>query len=439
MTVKLVPIESIVVPPNRQRREFNPERLTDLMDSISRSGLLHPLVVREESGKYLLAAGERRLRALTDLQVMGGTLRFAGGSLAPGQIPVISVGSLTLLEAEEVELEENIRREDLTWQEKAAAMERLAHLRAAQAAAVGAAAPTHNDLAEELYDRRDAGPAATVHKQLVVARNLDNPEVAKAKTLDEAFKVLKRQESAARNIELAQRVGETFHVGLHTIKNEDAETWIAACPDGVFDVVCTDPPYGMGADGFGDSGGRATGAHDYSDGPEVWARILQWAPAQLFRVTRPQAHLYMFCDIDGFFAMREALAAAGWRVHRTPLIWHKPNGQRAPWPEHGPQRKWEMILYAVKGNKPVTKVMPDLITCPSDENLGHNAQKPVALLEDLLRRSVKPGDHVLDCFAGSGSTLVAAHGLKCIATLVEKSTTHYGTILKRAAALKEVA
>lgn len=137
--------------------------------------------------------------------------------------------------------------------------------------------------------------------------------------------------------------------------------------------------------------------------------------------------------------MREALAAAGWRVHRTPLIWHKPNGQRAPWPEHGPQRKWEMILYAVKGNKPVTKVMPDLITCPSDENLGHNAQKPVALLEDLLRRSVKPGDHVLDCFAGSGSTLVAAHGLKCIATLVEKSTTHYGTILKRAAALKEVA
>jgi site-specific DNA-methyltransferase (adenine-specific) len=38
----------------------------------------------------------------------------------------------------------------------------------------------------------------------------------------------------------------------------------------------------------------------------------------------------------------------------------------------------------------------------------HPAEKPVALLEHVIAASSSPGDLVLDCFAGSGSTVLAA-------------------------------
>ncbi|HEY8532124.1 MAG TPA: site-specific DNA-methyltransferase [Limnochorda sp.] len=47
----------------------------------------------------------------------------------------------------------------------------------------------------------------------------------------------------------------------------------------------------------------------------------------------------------------------------------------------------------------------------SREKLGYPTQKPVALLERIIRVSTRPGMRVLDPFAGGGSTLVAAEGL----------------------------
>ena len=78
------------------------------------------------------------------------------------------------------------------------------------------------------------------------------------------------------------------------------------------------------------------------------------------------------------------MQAAGWRVFRTPLIWVNPSAMRAPWPEHGPQRKYQLILYAIKGDKSVNQLYRDVIVYSSDENLGHQAQKPVGLYRDLF-------------------------------------------------------
>ena len=199
----------------------------------------------------------------------------------------------------------------------------------------------------------------------------------------------------------------------------------------LFDVVVTDPPYGMGADEFGDSGGMAEGAHFYKDSADIVTRIMQWLPEQLFRLTKPDAHAYIFCDIEWFPSWKLALVAAGWKVFRTPLIWHKPAAFRAPWPEHGPQRKYETLVYAIKGDRRVNKLYPDVITCPADTNVGHPAQKPVALYEDLLRRSARPGDLVLDPFAGSGPIFPAANGLKCTAVGVELDPAAYALCVSR--------
>lgn len=158
---------------------------------------------------------------------------------------------------------------------------------------------------------------------------------------------------------------------------------------------------------------------------------------ELFRVAKPQAHVYIFCDIDQFHELRDyIMKPAGWQTFRTPLIWYKPSGFRAPWPDGGPQRKYELILFASKGKKPVTKLAGDVITCNPDDNLGHHAQKPVALFIDLLRRSIRPGDTVLDPFCGSGTIFPACHQLQCRATGIEIDPASYGLAAKRLGELK---
>jgi DNA modification methylase len=109
---------------------------------------------------------------------------------------------------------------------------------------------------------------------------------------------------------------------------------------------------------------------------------------------------------------------------------------RAPWPQQGPQRKWQLILYAIKGEKYAKRLAPDVITCTSDPNLGHPATKPVKLLVDLLSRSCTAGDTVLDAFMGSGSLVVAAHQLKIKATGIELDQGAYGIACKRLGELK---
>ena len=48
-------------------------------------------------------------------------------------------------------------------------------------------------------------------------------------------------------------------------------------------------------------------------------------------------------------------------------------------------------------------------TTTSKEYAGwHTTQKPIALLERIIKAHTKPGDTVLDCFSGSGSTMIAA-------------------------------
>jgi DNA modification methylase len=153
-------------------------------------------------------------------------------------------------------------------------------------------------------------------------------------------------------------------------------------------------------------------------------------------VAKEQAHLYICCDIDGFHYARDWLGRVGWWVHRTPLVNFKRDGSRVPWPQHGPQRKWELILYANKGRKPVTHIYPDVIETKGDENFGHGAQKPVELYTNLLKRSVRPGDSVLDCFGGTGTVLPAAHELQCRATYVEQDEVAFGIAVKRLEGLK---
>jgi site-specific DNA-methyltransferase (adenine-specific) len=444
--MKTIPTTAIHIAEDRQRRNFDLKALNELGESIKKSSLFHPVVLRfvqsaPDSGIWFLVSGERRLRAVIDIHSLGESFTHDQQPVPIGEIPYVDLGELDELAREEAELDENLKRTNLTWQEQSLAVSRLATLREKQAAAAGEAKPTVRDITIEVrpeFDPSTRGqPHETTRRELIVARHMADPEVKAAKNLDEAFKILRRKEDAQKRIQLAAEIGRTYTAETaHKAINEDSLKYMQTLSDSTFDVICTDPIYGIGADEFGDSGGAAAGAHLYEDTYEKWREDITALARVGHRVCKPQAHLYAFCDITRFEEFKQILSAAGWKCFRTPIIWHKPNGNRVPWVDQGPQRKYELILYANKGSKPVTRIYPDLITYTADENLGHNAQKPVALIKDLLNRSCSPGDSVLDPFCGSGPVFPAGNDLKVKVIGIEIDPAAYALCLKRLDQLK---
>jgi len=435
--MNLVDLSLIQVSLNRQRRTFNLGELSELSESIKKHGLFHPIVVREEEDEFFLVSGERRFRAITDIFELGDTFRFNGAEVQKGFIPYVTLGELTSLARWEAELEENIRRIDLPWEERAEATEELMRLRSAQAVEEGKPAPTVTDISIEVRNAPAGTNWETTRREILVAPHLKDPEIRGAKNVDEAFKILRKREETGRRERLAAQIGDTFGT-LHTVHNCNSLDWMQQHEDGKFDVILTDPPYGIGADSFGDAGGRLLDQnHGYEDSKEYWYECMRVLAREGFRITKPAAHIYMFCDVDNFVEARQIFSTFGWQVHRTPLIDYKLDAVRVPWPEHGPRRCWEMILYAIKGGKRITQIYSDVIPCRGDENLGSGAQKPVALYVDLLRRSVSPGDTVLDPFAGTGPIFPAAEELKCRATGIERREDHFAVCVERIEKLKE--
>ncbi|HYG33921.1 MAG TPA: ParB/RepB/Spo0J family partition protein [Clostridia bacterium] len=102
--IQRVPLDHIVPCPFQPRKDFSPESLRELSDSIREQGILQPLIVRERNGHLELIAGERRWRAA---QILG-----------LSEVPVIlrQADDRAVLE---LALIENLQRENLNAIEEA--------------------------------------------------------------------------------------------------------------------------------------------------------------------------------------------------------------------------------------------------------------------------------------------------------------------------------
>jgi ParB family transcriptional regulator, chromosome partitioning protein len=108
--IRMVPVTAIVPNPHQPRTVMDDEKLAELAASIAQHGLIQPLIVTEENGRYILIAGERRWRAS----------QRAGHS----EVPVI-VKEATPQAMLEMALIENIQRADLNVLEEALAYQQL--------------------------------------------------------------------------------------------------------------------------------------------------------------------------------------------------------------------------------------------------------------------------------------------------------------------------
>lgn len=106
-----VAIDQIFPNPYQPRKNFDEEALRDLSASIAQFGVLQPLLVAPaDSGRYMLIAGERRLRASKMAKLQ--------------EVPVI-ISEYTSQQIAEIALIENLQREDLHFLEEAEGYEKL--------------------------------------------------------------------------------------------------------------------------------------------------------------------------------------------------------------------------------------------------------------------------------------------------------------------------
>lgn len=403
--MRLIPIEEVVISPERQRKQMDPDKLMELMDSISNpvGGLIQLPVL---SGKVLVA-GERRYCAIKALYEQGKTICHGAEKIPCGMFPHTQFDELSDEEKFRLEFDENARREDLDWRDRARAEKRLVELFAKFRPA--------NDLIDKFAEETSRSPDG-VRASLAVVDNLHDPDVAGAASLKEATKIVRQK--SAQSLRVALATGAAPITTPHKFVRGDAKELLKAEPSGKYDVIITDPPYGINAHKHANF--QSPEKHRYLDTPE-YAKELHMALAiEGLRITKPAAHLYLFHSILYFNTWARMFKDAGWRVWPVPLIWIKNKG-RATQQDLGPLRTYEAIMYAIKGDRKMLAPGKDTIEIPIVEDKMHAAQKPVSLYTDLLSRSCMPGELVIDPFCGSGTIFPAANKLKLIATGFEIS------------------
>ena len=190
--------------------------------------------------------------------------------------------------------------------------------------------------------------------------------------------------------------------------------------DHVYAVIC-DPPSSSGGAFRGDRTRSTTSKYvgnsvaverpDFLGDTRDQRGHLTWSSLWLtecLRVSRAGAPVCVFTDWRQLPVTTDALQAAGW-VWRGIVVWDKTEGVRPVLGRYRPQA--EFVVWGSKGPMPVKPGLPALPGVYRFVSNGrrktHIAEKPLELMRALVR-ICPPGGVVLDPFAGSGTTGVAA-------------------------------
>lgn len=187
-------------------------------------------------------------------------------------------------------------------------------------------------------------------------------------------------------------------------------------PDESVDGVITDPPYcsvGTASQAtsakYVQAGTKLARPDFVGDGRDArsW---LRWSSLWLYeclRVSRPGALLCVFTDWRQLPSLTDAVQIAGWQWQGI-VSWDK----RVARPRLGGFRaQCEYVVWASKGKLDASRrlSLPGSFTLPRtvEDRRHHQTSKPLALMRELVQ-IVPEGGTVLDPFAGSGTTGVAA-------------------------------
>ena len=444
------PIKDIKVG-SRIRKEYGD--VETMAASLKRYGQLQPIII-DDSGT--LVAGGRRLEAAKQL--------------GWDTIKASQWGTLDEVQKRELELEENIRRKELTWVEEVRALLELYNLRQerygrpgdrfTQGEGYGVAA------ASDELDRS----IGSISMDLQLARALDEfPALAGEKTKSAALKRYVRErktqlrteqarrthldapsesqspngdgergddQPAQRAPALRQKILKTAWKGQGILYYADSRDIMSMLPPATVDCIVTDPPFGLGMfrEGQTTAGTRLAeqAGHMYDDDPYEIMNMLDEVFMHAARVLKPDGHVYCFFHMTRYEEVFQMLRKHFGTCEETPLIWAK-NTPGVGDPNQMWVYSYEPILWVNRGRhlvKPQAFNVLKYDTIPHRSKI-HPTEKPAVLLRHLISASCVEKELVMDPFAGSGSTLVAAIRCGCRFYGVEREEKFHRSAVER--------
>jgi DNA modification methylase len=238
------------------------------------------------------------------------------------------------------------------------------------------------------------------------------------------------------------KLGDIWKLGNHRLMCGDStliDNFDKLCTEQA-DMIFTDPPYGMS---YG--GGRAEGNHSLNKngGVKVKAHgmiinddlkddalitLVKDSLSTALMKSKQGCSAYICFTWRTYSEFYKAITDSGFKVKNC-IVWDKKSiglGQSHYRPQH------EFIFYCGEqwyGDKSQSDVW--YMSRGGTTKYVHPTQKPVELITKALNNSSKNEDIIIDCFGGSGSTLIACEKLNRKARIMELDPKYCDVIVKR--------
>lgn len=434
------PIDLIRILPDRQRKDLGD--IVSLANSIATIGQISPIILSEadEEGRRTLIAGERRLTAVKQLR---------RASILSLEFSSLSESEKTLLE-----LEENLRRKNLSWQEEVRAVQKYVEI---------SGKPLEEAAKDLSIFPSSLSAMCRVAEEMVKENNLSS-----ASSWSAAYEVIRIQANKATNAVLegilggedivfpvlaekpgngggdtqmppgnpanggAATVGATPTAPLSPTPPTALKTaWYAQVSDFAsfapeysgrrFNFLHCDFPYGLNMDkaNLQNSQARWTAGEDgrYDDSPELFDRLVRAFFKNQDRFIADSAHCIFWLAFKNLHWVSKLFEDYGWKVCETPLIWHKSdNAGIAPDVRRWPRRTYEVAIFASRGDRKMAKLKAASYSGPTTKE-HHLSEKPLDMLSHFFELVVDEHTTILDPTCGSGTALEVAKKLGASAGL----------------------
>ena len=382
----LVRLELIDIPAKR----FRPvkKEVDEIAASMKQYGQLQPIILRKKpkDGRCELVDGLHRYTA--------------AGIINWTSIWAVYTEYIDPFVLREIELEVNIRRVEMTWQEQQYAIAELHELKT-----IKDPTWTQRHTAEATNRVQSKVAEAIKFKQMAELF----PEIAKAKSMRQAQSWMQLKARTVTRVLAVKEDPKYDDIESKIILGDSVEV-IRSIPDESFHMVLTDPPFGIGYDTHKAGTNSST---TYEDSEESYERLLTMAD-DLYRVINKNGWLIWFLGISWYSRVKPIFREAGFIVDEVPIVWDRSEGHLYTMrPDRYFARGYDIALHCIKGSPEIIlRGKSNIIRVPPVEEKEFFVERPVELYVELIRRLTLKGEKVADFFAGSGSVLAAAASLQ---------------------------
>lgn len=380
-------IDSITVNrEERQRRAIDPAYISELADSIRRLGLINPIVISRANE---LVAGECRLSACALL----------GWTHIPGQY----TDEVDAAHLRAIELEENIKRQALPWEDECRAILEFHNLHVAEE-------PTWNQVSTSKALGIDP---STVTNKIQVAKELikGNSKVLAAPRFSTAKGIVSRAESRAQEQAIESLRGgkkPSAPDDESPILTADFLEWSKTYTGPKFNFVHCDFPFGIGAD-KNQQGGAVETHGGYNDTEEHYWNLCSGLADFITDHAADSVHIMFWFSMHFYNNTRQFFAdTCNISFDPFPLIWQKSdNIGLLPDSSRGPRRVYETAFFGSRGDRKIVSPVSNAYHGPTDRRY-HMSAKPTSMLQHYFKMFVDSTTIGIDPTCGSGSSVLAA-------------------------------